>query len=113
MAIKHGVALPTGITATGVLVHSLKTSAKDVAIKSYDETDQLVAIKSKRVDTTFDVSGEMLSTAALPEAGTGEGSLTEPHIEGVDVEDKFDAASTFTIQATASAEGAGDVLSPA
>ena len=113
MAIKHGTALPTGITATGVLIHSVKTSTKDVPIKSYNETDQLASIVSKRLDTTLDVSGELLATNALPAAGTGDGSAATPHIESVDVEDKFDAASTFTLQATYSAEGAGDVLSPA
>lgn len=112
MGIKHGVTLPTGIAITGALVHSLKTSVKDVAIKSYDETDQLAAIKSKRLDTTFDVSGELLATNSLPVAGTGAGSVADPHFESVDTEDKFDAASTFNLQATASEVGAGDVLSP-
>ena len=107
-ALKHGPALPDGIIATGVLVHEVQTSVKDVNFKSNDENGAFAAGKSIRTETEYSISGDMLTSATLPTPGSGNNIAGSPHIDNTEVRDVNEDASKFTIKATEAAVGAGD-----
>lgn len=107
-SLKHGPQLPDGLVATGVLVHEVRTAKKDVNFKSNNEVGKFAAGKSIRKETDYDVSGDMLSEAVLPEPGSGNNVAGSPHIESTEVRDVNEDASKFSIKATESAEGEGE-----
>ena len=107
-SLKHGPSLPSGITASGVLIHEVQKSVKDVNFKSNDEAGAFAAGKSIRKETDYTISGDMLTGATLPEPGSGNNVAESPHIENVEVRDVNEDASKFSIKATEADVGAGD-----
>lgn len=107
-SLKHGCALPDGISATGVMIHKVTTTKTDVALKSNDEVGLFAAGKSIRTETKYVIEGEMLASGALPEEGSGNGISGSPHIDSVEIGDENEGVSKFKIEASEAGAGAGD-----
>ena len=109
MAIKHGtLAAPTGITATGTLIHQLETTEEDTAVEVFDETGAFETGKSLRKKTSFNLTGESLSTAAFSTVGSGDAGASTPHIDSLKETEKSEGAADFAIAAHSWAAGEGD-----
>lgn len=102
MALKHGsLALPTGITATGVIINRVRKADSAVKIIEKDETGKFAAGNGKVlvVETKLTVEGKCQSTASLPAAGSGGYTAASPLIQDVEVTDENEGASGFSIGA--------------
>ena len=101
MALKHGCSLPTGITATGVLIHRVEKTSEAVEIESMDDEGKFVAGQGKvlRIKTDILIRGEMLSTASLPAEGSSAATAASPKIDRVKTGDANEGASDFEIAA--------------
>jgi len=109
MAIQHGtLAAPTGITATGVLLHELSTKEEDTGFEYFDEDGAFSGGKSLRTKTSFSLRGEALSTVALPTVGSGAATSASPHIDSTDNTEKSEGAGEFTIDAHYWSAGQGE-----
>ena len=109
MAIKHGsMDFPTGLTATGVLLHELVTTEEDVVHESMAKDGTFSEGKSIRKKTSYSASGEMLDTAALPSVGSGDAVASSPHVDSVRQTEKNEGAADFSIEAHEYAAGEGD-----
>lgn len=109
MSIKHGtLALPSGITATGTLLHQLTVRIEDVNHEAMSATGAFQEGKSIRKRTSLSMQGEALSTLALPTVGAGVGSAASPHIDSTELTEKNEGAADFAIEAHYYAAGAGD-----
>jgi hypothetical protein len=107
--ILHGpIALPSGVVATGVLLHELRTTLEDEGFEYKDNQGQFDGGKSLRHKRTLALSGEALTTLALPTIGTGNGaSDSTPHIDKTEVTQKSEGAADFSIDAHSYEAGSG------
>lgn len=109
MAIKHGaIADPTGMILTGCLLHELKTRVEDVAVEVNDNQGAFAAGKSLRVKTNLGMTGECLSTVALPDVGSGAATSTSPRVSATELTEKSEGAADFAVDAHYYAAGEGD-----
>lgn len=108
MALKHGTTMPAGITATGVLIHEVRTREEEKAIESNDENGKFSAGKGISKKTDITVSGDMLTAASLPAVGSGAATSASPRIRSKEVRDVNEDASKFTLEAHFHADGTGD-----
>ena len=106
---KHGaLAAPTGITLTGTLLHEVKTKIEDVGFESMDNEGKFSCGKSLRKKTTLNMSGEGLSTLALPTVGSGAATSTSPHIDDSELSEKSEGNAEFSVNAHYFGAGAGE-----
>lgn len=102
MALKHGtIALPTGITATGVILNRVRKADSAVKIIEKDETGKFAAGNGKVlvIETKLSIEGKCKSTASLPAAGSGGYTAALPLIQDVEVTDENEGAAGFSIAA--------------
>lgn len=102
MALKHGsLALPSGITATGIIINRVRKADDAVKIIEKDETGKFAAGNGKVlvVETKLTIEGKCKSTASLPDAGSGGYTSASPLIQSVEVTDENEGASGFSIGA--------------
>lgn len=106
---KHGaLAAPSGITLTGTLLHEVRTRKEDINFECNDNQGAFACGKSLRKKTTLSMSGEGLSTLALPTEGTGLATAASPHIDNTELNEKSEGAAEFAVEAHYYAAGAGD-----
>ena len=113
IAPKHGaVTPPNGITLTGTLLHEKRTKVEETAFELNDNQGQFSCGKSLRKKTTFSMSGEGLSTLALPAVGSGVGTAASPHVDDTEITEKSEGAADFSVNAHYSEAGAGVWAAP-
>lgn len=99
MTLKHGCAVPTGITITGVFVHKVTKKEEMVAIETMDDNGAFGAGKVLRSKVSFTITGKLLTTYSLPAKGSGAATAASPKIQDVQVDDQNEADSDFTVTA--------------
>lgn len=105
----HGsLAAPTGITLTGTLLHEKRTKVEDKAFECNDNAGLFACGKSLSLKTIFSLSGEGLSTLALPTVGSGAASSTSPHIDDSEISEKSEGAAEFSLTAHYYGAGGGN-----
>jgi hypothetical protein len=102
------MAAPTGITATGVIIHEVRETEEDMGFEYLDAAGAFEGGKSLRKKKTFGVRGICESTAALPDVGSGDGVTDTPHIDSTEIVDKNEGPADFSIAAHEYAAGEGD-----
>ena len=75
-----------------------------------DNAGAFSAGKSIRKKTALTLSGQCLSTVALPTVGTGAASPTVPHVDSSDLPDKNEGAADFSVAAHYFEAGVGDFV---
>ena len=110
---KHGaVTAPTGITLTGTLLHEKKTKITETAFECLDNQGQFSCGKSLKTKTEFSLSGEGLSTLALPAVGSGAASAASPHVDDSELTEKAEGNADFSVNAHYYEAGAGEFAAP-
>ena len=106
---KHGaLTAPPGLTLTGTLLHEKKTKVTEKAFECNGNQGQFACGKSLSKKTELSLSGEGLSTLALPAVGSGAASAASPHVDDTEVTEKSEGASDFAVNAHYYEAGAGD-----
>jgi hypothetical protein len=106
---KHAeLTAPTGITLTGTLLHEKRTKVEDINFEVFDGQGRFSCGKSLRKKTSFALSGEGLSTLALPTVGDGAATSTDPHIDDSEIAEKSEGAAEFSLNAHYYENGVGD-----
>jgi hypothetical protein len=111
MGLSHGAVTDGGLGITGCLIHEKREVTEDVSIESMGSDGAFAdgQGKSLRKKVSISVSGERLSTAALPAAGIGKGiSAADVHIDRTEIKDANEGAGEFTVEGHYHAAGAGD-----
>lgn len=93
---------------TGTLLHEKRTKVEDVNFECMDNVGVFSCGKSLRKKTSFALSGEGLSTLALPAVGGGAASSTAPHIDDSEIVEKSEGVADFSLNAHYYEAGAGD-----
>ena len=110
---KHGaLTAPTGITLTGTLLHEKKTKITEKAFECSDNAGLFSCGKSLQLKTEMSLTGEGLSTLALPAVGSGAATAASPHINDTEITEKSEGAADFSVNAHYYAPGAGDFAAP-
>lgn len=106
---KHGaLTAPTGITLTGTLLHEKRTKVEETAFESFDNAGLFSCGKSLRKKTSFALSGEGLSTLALPSVGAGAATAASPHVDDSEIVEKSEGNAEFSLNAHYYGAGAGE-----
>ena len=106
---KHGaLTAPTGISLTGTLLHEKRTKIEDQAFECKDNAGAFSCGKSLSKKTTLSLSGEGLSTLALPTVGAGAATAASPHVDDSELNEKSEGAAEFSLTAHYYGTGGGD-----
>ena len=97
---------------TGSLLHEKKTKVTETAFECIDNQGQFSCGKSLKKKTEFSLSGEGLSTLALPSVGTGAASAASPHIDDSELTEKAEGNADFSVNAHYYDVGAGEFAAP-
>lgn len=107
MALKHSVAAPSGVTLTGVLIHRVETTTKDVFFESKTAAGRFSAGKSIAKQTEIVISGDCESTVALPTVGSGANTSASPKVDETSFTDLNEKAGEFSVKVRYEADGNG------
>ena len=110
MAIKHGtLSAPGGLSFTGALIHEIRTRIEDVISEVMTAAGAFSDGKSIRKKGAFTVSGEGLSTLALPTVGGGTAAdSTHAHVDSTEMVEKAEGAADFNVDCHYYDAGAGN-----
>ena len=103
MSLKHGtLALPTGVSASGIIINEVSTEESAVKIIEKNESGVFEPGNGKvlSVETKLSISGKLKDTASLPATGSGAYTAASPMIDNKRVADKNEGAAEFSIGAS-------------